>query len=79
MQGQVEQQLNGYLLEKMGYGKNVREIYDDVIGEFLYAIPRYEPCFEDYQPTNNQAIQEKLDELLENNAALAVDFQSNRT
>jgi len=79
MQGQFEQQLNGYLLEKKGYGKNVREIYDDVVGEFLYAIPRYEQCFEDHQPTNNQAIQEKLDELLENNAALAVDFQSNRT
>ena len=79
MKGQFEQQLNGYLLEKMGYGKNVREIDDDVIGEFLYDIPRYDQRFQDYQSTDNQAIQEKLDELLENDAILAKDFQANRT
>ena len=79
MKGQFEQQLNGYLLEKMGYGKNVREIDDDVIGEFLYDIPRYDQRFQDYQSTDNQAIQEKLDELLEKDAIFAKDFQANRT
>ena len=69
----------GLPLEKMGYGEDVREIDDDVRGEFLYDILGYDQRFEDYQSTDNQVIQEKLDELLENDAILAKDFQANRT
>ena len=69
----------GLPLEKMGYGEDVREIDDDVRGEFLYDILGYDQRFEDYQSTDNQPIQEKLDELLENDAILAKDFQANRT
>ena len=79
MKGQFEQQLNGYLLEKMGYGKNVRKIDDDVIREFLYDIPRYQRHLKNYQPSDNGAIEGKLDELLADDATLARDFQANRT
>ena len=63
----------------MVFLEKVREIDDDVSREFLYDISRYDQRFEDYQSTDNQAIEEKLDELLENDAILAKDFQANRT
>ena len=63
----------------MVFLEKVREIDDDVSREFLYDIPRYDQRFQDYQSTDNQAIQEKLDELLENDAMLAKDCQANRT
>ena len=59
--------------------EKVREIDDDVSREFLYDICRYDQRFEDYQSTDNQAVQEKLDELLENDAILTKDYQANRT
>jgi len=63
----------------MVFLEKVREIDDDVSREFLYDISRYDQRFEDYQSIDNQAVQEKLDELLENDAILAKDFQANRT
>ena len=78
MQGQFEQQLNGYLLEQMGYGKNVRDINRDQIDLFFQDLPRYEQRYSAYEPTDNRAIQSKLAQLLDDDAALARDFHLNR-
>ena len=42
MQGQFEQQLNGYQLRKLGYGTSVDEVTSMVIGDFLYRLPDFE-------------------------------------
>ena len=68
-----------WLVSFMVFLEKVREIDDVVCCEFLYDISPYDQRFEDYQSIDNQAVQEKLDELLENDAILAKDFQANRT
>jgi UDP:flavonoid glycosyltransferase YjiC (YdhE family) len=78
MTGQFEQQLNGYMLDQLGYGKNVREIREDALGDFLYRIPDYAERLRDYDAADNSAILAKLDSLVRDDAALAREFHVRR-
>ncbi len=71
MQGQFEQQLNGLLLEDMGCGKNVRDVREEAVGDFLYRLPEYQARLAEYDAGDGKAIFRKLDTLLENDASEA--------
>jgi len=64
MQGQFEQQLNGFLLEHLGYGLNDRVGNPEVLDRFLNQLNVFESRLADYRAEDNTAIQRKLDELL---------------
>jgi uncharacterized protein (TIGR00661 family) len=78
MTGQFEQQLNGYMLEKLGYGKNVRDASADAVGDFLYRLPEYTDRLRAYEATDNRAILAKLDELLADDLAGVREFHARR-
>lgn len=78
MQGQFEQELNGFQLEQSGYGKNVSDVTAEAIGDFLYHLPDYAEQLRGYKAHGNDAIKRKLDELLENDCALARRFHEER-
>ena len=79
MDGQYEQELNAFLLGKLGYGKAVRRITNEAISAFLYHLPDYEERLKTYQAGGNDAIKNKLDELLANQCTLACTFHKQRT
>ncbi len=74
MKGQFEQELNAFLLERLNYGVNLRQIRDGAISSFLYHLPDFIGQLYGYQATDNSAIKTKIDEILENNCAVAVDY-----
>jgi len=78
MQGQFEQELNAFQLEQAGYGSRMPEVQRETIAEFLYRLPEYEQSLRDYDCAGNQAIKDKLDELLADDCALARAFQAKR-
>lgn len=78
MKGQFEQEINGVLLERLGYGKNVTKLKKEAIGDFLYRLPDYREKLASYPAENNSKIKLKLDELLENDCALLKKYQANR-
>jgi len=78
MQGQFEQQLNGYQLQKQGFGKSADEPTPEMIGDFLYRCPDYEKTLQDYEPGDNSEIKVKLDELFADDCALAKQFHQQR-
>lgn len=78
MQGQFEQELNGFQLAREGYGKSVDEVDGEVIGDFLYRLSDYRERLEDYRPGDNSEIKTKLDELLADDCALARRFHELR-
>jgi uncharacterized protein (TIGR00661 family) len=78
MRGQFEQELNAFQLERLGYGKNVSDVGPEAIGDFLYRIPDYRERLQAYEARGNEAIQGKLDELLEDDCALAREFHDRR-
>jgi uncharacterized protein (TIGR00661 family) len=79
MQGQFEQELNGFQLQQRGYGKCAAEVCPEAIGDFLYRVPEYAKRLEDYQPHDNRAIKDKLDELLANDCTRARWYHDRRT
>ena len=76
--GQFEQQLNAALLADAGYGANGRELTQASIDAFLGRLPQYEERLRDYPRADNSALFAKLDELLDDGAALARDFHARR-
>ncbi|MHB8899681.1 MAG: glycosyltransferase family protein [Thermoguttaceae bacterium] len=78
MQGQFEQQLNGFQLAREEYGKSLGEIDSEAIGDFLYRLPDYRERLKDYRPGDNSRIKAKLDELLADDCALARRFHQLR-
>ncbi len=78
MTGQFEQQLNATMLAQLGYGKNAQSLTAETIGDFLYRIPDYETQLSGYRQSDNLAIQQKLDDLLADDAALARQFHEQR-
>jgi uncharacterized protein (TIGR00661 family) len=78
MQGQFEQELNGFQLAREGYGKSADEVDGEVIGDFLYRLPDYRERLKDYRPGDNSEIKSKLDELLADDCALARRFHELR-
>ena len=79
MLGQFEQELNAYLLGQLSYGVDLREISRESIGNFLYHLPEFKEDLRDYQPKDNQAIKAKVQELLDEDCALAHTFHRKRT
>lgn len=79
MKGQFEQELNGYLLEKLGYGMNIRKTTEPAITSFLYHVPDFRARLRSYRTDDNRAIKAKLDELLADDCALAREFHRRRT
>jgi uncharacterized protein (TIGR00661 family) len=78
MNGQFEQELNGMWLDDLGYGKNVRDISSEAVGDFLYRVPEYMANVNAYDAQDNSAIENKLDELLANDGQLIHAFHKNR-
>ncbi len=78
MQGQFEQELNGFQLAREGYGKSVEKIDGEAIGDFLYRLSDYRERLKDYRPGDNSEIKSKLDELLADDCALAWRFHELR-
>lgn len=78
MAGQFEQELNAFQLESLGYGKSMRDAAPEAIGDFLYRLPEHVEQLQGYEPADNRAIMDKLDELLDNDCALARRFHQRR-
>lgn len=78
MKGQFEQELNGFLLESLGYGKNCPRVSAETIGDFLYRLPEYRDRLKNYRTAGNKEITFKLDELLADDCALALDYHQAR-
>ncbi len=78
MQGQFEQQLNGYQLSQLGYGKSVDEVQEESIGDFLYRIPDFNERLSKYSAGDNGGIKSKLDELLAGDGAMLRQFHHAR-
>jgi uncharacterized protein (TIGR00661 family) len=78
MQGQFEQQLNGYQLNQLGYGKSIDEVRTESISDFLYRIPDFNARLSKYKAGDNSEIKSKLDELLADNLGLLRHFQRAR-
>ena len=78
MEGQYEQQLNGFWLEQLGLGRNATEINEDAIGAFLYRLPEFNGVLESYESEGNMKIQAKLDELMQNNGQQLKEFHHRR-
>ena len=78
MQGQFEQQLNGYQLSRLGYGTSVDEVTSEAIGDFLYHLPDFEQQLSQYGAGDNREIKAKLDELLADDCAVAREYHQAR-
>ena len=78
MGGQFEQELNALLIEELGYGKNGRDPSAETIGAFLYHLPEYREELARRRASDNHEIQQKLDELLADDCALARAFHERR-
>lgn len=78
MTGQFEQEINGVLMEEMGYGKNMTHISEEAVGDFLYRLPEYKDCLAAYSTEGAPSITQKLDELLENDCYLLKQYQRKR-
>ena len=61
IQGQFEQILNAYYLDKMGYGEFVEKVSSLEIRKFLNNIPLYEKELRSYTAKDNKKILKKLD------------------
>ena len=79
MHGQFEQEINGYLLARLGYGINLRRVNALPIGNFLYRIPDYKKELSAYAAEDNSRIKSRLKELLDNDCAIAREFHHRRT
>ncbi len=64
IQGQFEQILNAYYLNKMGYGEFVEKMSGLEIKKFLNNIPIYERELENYTSKDNKKIFKKLDKIV---------------
>ena len=78
MQGQFEQQLNGFQLQRLGYGVSVDEPSQEAVGNFLYRLPDYRQRLQTYIAADNSAILAKLDELLDDGCAQARAYHARR-
>jgi uncharacterized protein (TIGR00661 family) len=79
MQGQFEQEINGFLMAKLNYGINLRHVNAGAIGNFLYRIPDFKEKLAGYQAQDNSRIKDKLEELLADNCSAAREFHRKRS
>jgi len=78
LRGQFEQEINGFLLDRLGYGVNLRRTVRQAIGDFLYRLPDFQRNLNEYPASDNSAIKAKIKELLANECAMAKEFHSKR-
>jgi uncharacterized protein (TIGR00661 family) len=78
MRGQFEQEINAYFLARLQYGKCMRRVNGQAIGDFLYRLPDYRENLNKYSAADNSAIQSKIDELLADDCALARQYHRQR-
>jgi uncharacterized protein (TIGR00661 family) len=71
MRGQFEQEINAFFLEQLGYGRNLRRVIPEGIGDFLYRLPELKARLDAYPGSDNTALLDMLDRLLENEGDLA--------
>ncbi len=64
VKGQFEQVLNGYYLEKLGYGKYWDELNKEKIESFLYNLNLYKNNLKKYKKEDNSKILKKINEFL---------------
>jgi uncharacterized protein (TIGR00661 family) len=79
MQGQFEQEINGFLMAKLNYGINLRRVNAGAIGNFLYRVPDFKAKLTGYQAQDNSRIKDKLEELLDDNCSVAWEFHRKRS
>ena len=60
------------------YGKSVDDAQPEAIGNFLYHIPDFEARLSEYAAGDDSGIKSKLDELVEDEVALAWQFHEQR-
>jgi uncharacterized protein (TIGR00661 family) len=70
MAHQFEQELNGLLLNSLGYGMSEREPDADTVRQFLERLPDYREKLRDYPAADNSALFARIDDLLADNCAL---------
>jgi len=63
---QFEQIFNAYWLQKSGYGAYWEELNKERVESFLYNLPHYRESLAAYPRQGNQALFQKLDELITN-------------
>ena len=78
IRGQFEQEINAYLLQRLSYGKMMRDLNDEAIGNFLYHLPDYRSHLEAYKEVQRQSVTEKLAELLADNCRLLQQYHQDR-
>ncbi len=78
MKGQFEQEINGFLMAGLGYGKNLTRITREAVGDFLYCLPDYRSRLNHYPVEDNSKIKHKLDELLDDHCVLLRNFHKRR-
>lgn len=75
MQGQFEQHLNALMLEQQGYGAQCQVPDHKSVAAFLYDLPHYRQQLQNYPRAGNNAITNKIDELLADDLRLLRMFQ----
>ena len=78
MQGQFEQELNGFFLERAGWGMNLRDVREEAVGFFLYRLAEYRDRLMEIEQWDGNLIKNRLKELLENNCEEAVQYHLKR-
>ena len=74
----VETMRTPFRLDEVMEIELARELTAEAIGDFLYHVPDYAERLKSYEAAGNDAIKAKLDELLENDCALAREFHERR-
>lgn len=77
--GQYEQQLNAYMLDKQGYGRQCLQPSTDAIAAFLYQLEEFDLKLKDYEGFGNIHIQQKIDDLLANDMTLLKTFKRKKS
>lgn len=75
MKGQFEQNLNAYMLDQQGFGKQCLHPTRESIAAFLYLIPEFKIRLAQYEGNGNLAMQNKIDWLLNNNLENLMTFK----
>lgn len=79
MKGQFEQELNAIIAEELNYGSRMIQPDKQKLAAFLYNLPEYREQLENYNSCGNEIINQKLDELLQDNMKLLRDYHHKRT
>jgi len=75
MQGQFEQHLNAFMLDKLGYGAESTSVDKNVLAAFLYRLPEFEEELQTYPHNGNAEILEKLNVILGGNLEKLYEYK----